>query len=390
MENKITNIEEVKKHKFIVIGGDAVNALGIIRSLGEVGIKTHVLGEWEHNHRAALSKSRYVESVDVAQGNDEIYRVLLEKYGNEVYKPFVFFTWEGHETFCDQHYDELSKHFYVYNAGSQGALNQLLSKTFQCELASSCGIRVPQYKVVPKCTLKHGIKYPIITKTVSSFIPSWKSDMIVCYDEQELQNAYEKIEADSVIIEEFIEGVCEVDLKGFSINNGQDIFFTHLKIWKKKEDKINLMHFEPCKDEEFKKRLAQLIQKASYNGIFDAEFIQDKEGNIFFLEVNWRTGMYNYNHTLEGVNLPYLWAKSTIEGHIDTSAIIVKPIKYIAFDEISSFADCLRHPKLLLYWWRQYRSADVLYFSNKLDPKPTRVFWRNMLRRKFAKLLKKL
>lgn len=313
MGNKMVNTKELKKHKFIVIGGDAVNALGVIRSLGEVGIKTHILGEWEPNHNAALSKSKYVESVNVVQNNDEIYQVLIEKYGHEEYKPFVFFTWEGHETFFDSHYDELKDKFFFYNAGSQGALNQLLNKTYQCELAAQSGIRVPRYTVVTKGTLNHGIAYPIITKTVSSYIPSWKHDMVVCHNEHELVEAYQKIEAESVIIEEFIEGVCEVDLKGFSINDGQDIFFTHLKIWKKKEDNTtNLMYFEPCKDENFKHNLVRMIQKAKYNGIFDAEFIQDKAGNLFFLEVNWRTGMYNYNHTLEGINLPYLWANQLL------------------------------------------------------------------------------
>lgn len=383
-------MEELKKHKFIVIGGDAVNALGVIWGLGEVGIKSCVLGEWELRHHAALSKSKYVESVDVVQNNEEIYRILKEKYGNEEYKPFLFFTWEHHEAFIDEHYDELKDKFYFYNAGHQGSLNLLLSKSFQCELASKCGIRVPQHKVVPKGTLSHGIPYPIITKTVSSDIPSWKRDMIVCYNEGELQKAYQKIEAESVIIEEFIEGVCEVDLKGFSINEGKEIFFTHLKTWKKKEDNTtNLMYFEPCKNDSLKQQLAQLIQKANYNGIFDAEFIQDKEGNLFFLEVNWRTGMYNYNHLLEGVDLPYLWAKSTLEGHIDISSIFVKPIKYVAFDEMSAFTECLRHPKLFPIWLRHYKSADVLYFRNKHDIRPTRRFWLNLFTRKLRHLINK-
>lgn len=391
MENKTVNIEEIQKHKFIVIGGDAVNALGVIRSLGEAGIKTHILGEWAPNHNAALSQSKYVESVEVVQNNDDIYRVLIDKYGHEEYKPFIFFTWEGHETFCDLHYDELKDKFFFYNAGSQGALNQLLDKTYQCKLAEQSGIRVPKYTVVAKGTLNHGIAYPIITKTVSSYIPSWKHDMVVCHNEQELEEAYQKIEAESVIIEEFIEGVCEVDLKGFSINDGQEIFFTHLKTWKKKEDKAgNIMYFEPCHDELFKQKLSQLIKTAKYNGIFDAEFIQDKEGNLFFLEVNWRTGMYNYNHILEGINLPYLWAKSTLEGQIDSESILVKPIKYIAFDEMSAFTHCLHNPKYFPHWLHLLRVADVLYFYNKLDSKPTHIFWKNMLRCKFAKLIKKL
>lgn len=383
-------MEDLKKHKFIVVGGDAVNALGVIWSLGEVGIKSFILGEWEPRYNAALSKSKYVESVDNVQSNDDIYHILMEKFGNEEYKPFVFLTREHREAFFDSHFDELKEKFYFYNAHSQGALLQLLDKTAQCKLAFDCGIRVPQYNVVEKGTLNHGVAYPIITKTISSDIPSWKHDMVVCYNEEDLLKAYQQIEAESVIIETFIEGVCEVDLKGFSINDGEEIFFTHLKTWKKKDDKMgNIMYFEPCQDEQLKQQLTLLIQKAHYNGIFDAEFIQDKRGDIYFLEVNWRTGMYNYNHIVEGVNLPYLWAKSTLEGHIDSTSINVKPIKYVAFDEMSAFSNCLRHPSKLPSWLRQLRTSDILYFRNKKDPKPTRKFWINLLTRKLRHLIKK-
>ncbi len=158
-------MKDLMKHKFIVIGGDAVNALGVIWSLGNVGIKSYILGEWEPQHKAALSKSKYVESIDMVQNNEDIYRVLMDKFGNEEYKPFLFFTWEHHEAFIDKHYNELKDKFYFYNAGCQGSINRLLSKSFQCELAAECGIRVPQHIVVSKGALNHGISYPIITKT---------------------------------------------------------------------------------------------------------------------------------------------------------------------------------------------------------------------------------
>lgn len=384
-------VAELGTHKFIVIGGDAVNALGIVRSLGEIGIKTNIIGEWEPTRHALLSHSKFVDSVDVVQNNDEILQILMNKYGNEKNKPFLFFTWEGHESFCDLHYNEISRKFYTFNAGPQGALNHLLSKTYQCELAAECGLQVPQYKIVPTGCIEHGIPYPIITKTISSCIPSWKHDMIVCYNETDLQNAYQKIEADSVIIEQYIEGTCEVDLKGISINGGQEILFTHQKTWNKRDDKIgHIMYFEPCQNSSLLNSLSLLMNRANYNGIFDAEFIQDKDGNLFFLEVNWRTGMYNRNHTLEGINLPYLWAKSTLEGHIDTTSIHVNTLQYVAFDEINGFADCLRNPKLLPAWWYQFRHADILYYHSKQDPRPTRIAWMHMLMRKISNTTRKL
>lgn len=215
--------------------------------------------------------------------------------------------------------------------------------------------------------------------------------MIVCQNKEELKEAYKEIEADRLQIEEYIDSTNEVDLKGFSILGGQQIFFTHIKRWHYKDpSKGHFMYFEPCKDEEFKAKIAQLIKRANYSGIFDAEFIQDKQGNLYFLEVNWRTGMYNYNHTYEGVNLPYLWAKSTLEGRIKEDEIHVKDVNYTTLCELTSFGDALRRPKQIPNWIQEIRKADVLYYYNKEDKYPCLVAWCKFFLRKVRNILRKL
>ena len=81
------NISELKKHKFIVIGYEHYNPLGVIRSLGENGIRPIVIMLKDDVKIASMSK--YVGKLYFVKNNDQAYQLLLKKYGREEYKPFV-------------------------------------------------------------------------------------------------------------------------------------------------------------------------------------------------------------------------------------------------------------------------------------------------------------
>jgi len=375
-----------QSRKYIIFGGGEINPLGIIRSLGEVGIKTDIIS----SRFTMIENSKYVRKIYYGDTFEDYLNILLENYSNEILKPIVFFTDEGNEACFDSHYRELKDKFIFYNSGVENGINYLLSKEVQCQLAMQCGIRVPIYEVLETGILPTKVPYPIITKTLTSNDGRWKKDMIICQNEDELKAAYSKIQARQIMVEEYINGTNEVDIKGFSIRGGEQIYYTSLKKWKYK-DKMHkwLLYFEPCDDEELKQKLSNLIRKANYSGIFDAEFMQDTNGELVFLEVNWRTGMYNYNHTCEGVNLPYLWAKSMIDNNIDFASIHPNKEPYTAMDEIDAFADVLRNPKLFIKWIKTIKKADVLYYYNKNDKKPFRISWYRFFKRKIHNIFRK-
>ncbi len=374
--------------KYILFGGDGLNALGIVRSLGEIGIRTDIIRTKESPHIATIEKSRYVNKAYYGTTNEDLLNILLEKYDKEDLKPVVFFTDEWNEACFDSHYNKLKDKFICYNAGVENGINVLLNKDVQNRLAIECGFRIPIYEVLETGILPSKVPYPVITKTLTSIDGRWKQDMIICHNEDELKKAYLKIQAKQIMVEEYIEGTNEVVLKGFSIQGGKHNYFTFLKKWNYKDLKNKwLMYFEPCRDEELKTKLSNLIRKANYSGIFDAEFLQDNNGELVFLEVNWRTGMYNYNHTIEGINLPYLWAKSTIKGQIEEKTIILKQEPYTTMDEISAFSDVLRCPKLFFKWLKTIKKADMLYYYNKNDIRPCLTAWIRFGKRKVNNLL---
>lgn len=380
-----------RSRKYIIFGGDGLNALGIARSLGEIGIKTDIIRIKESAHFATIEKSKYVNEVFYGNTSEDLLTILLQKYGKEILKPIVFFTDEGNEACFDSHYDELKDRFICFNAGVENGINNLLRKDVQCKLATECGFKVPIYEVLETGILPQNVPYPVITKTLTSNDGRWKQDMIICHNEDELKVAYSEIQAKQIMVEEYIEGTNEVDLKGFSIRGGEQIYFTSLKKWNYKDIEHKwLMYFEPCQNKELKSKLSNFIRKANYSGIFDAEFMQNSNGELVFLEVNWRTGMYNYNHTVEGVNLPYLWAKSTMDGQIAEKSIIPRLEPYTTMDEISSFSDVLRHPKLFMKWLKTIREVDLLYYYNRKDIRPCLTAWIRFVKRKVSNLFRKL
>ena len=101
------------QHKFIIVGADGLNALGIVRSLGEIGIRACLIRVKESSQKSLVKASRYVDEVVFVDPSEDIFRVLIEKYGNEACKPFLFFTDDWFLELSDAHYEELKDLFFL-------------------------------------------------------------------------------------------------------------------------------------------------------------------------------------------------------------------------------------------------------------------------------------
>lgn len=69
--------------------------------------------------------------------------------------------------------------------------------------------------------------------------------------------------------------------------------------------------------------------------IFSVDFIKGKDGILYFLEVNFRNSAWSYPSTCAGVNLPYLWIKSTLSGKLEIDEVRIKKMPFSAIDEIT-------------------------------------------------------
>jgi D-aspartate ligase len=367
---------ELLKHKFVVFCEDHYNPLGAVRSLGEAGITPDVILVCHHKPRLIVN-SRYVGAVQKVGTIDEGYDYLLGHYAETKDKTFVITCSDDIESYLDMHYDELKDHFFFFDGGSQGQITRIMAKNEMCRLAVECGLDIPKTEELRIGELPKSLNYPVMTKSVISTVANWKNNVHICQNEQELLEAYKEISGERINVQEFIVKKNELCIDGLSINGGEEIYMPIQSSYIRFSDKSygNYILFELFKEHDLYEKIHTLFRKTRFSGIFSIEFLRDRNDHFYFLEINFRNSTWSYAHTVEGVNLPLIWAKSVLAGHLDTSDVKIKKDTFTAMVEDSDFRESVvGHKVSLRQWIRDVRNCDCLFIHNKKDPKPFRRF----------------
>lgn len=362
---------ELFKHKFIAFVVDHYNPLGVIRSLGEKGIKPIVI--LVSKAPVLIPKSKYIGVLHRVDSIQEGYELLIKLYSNEEYKPFVFCSDDNCESYLDCHYEYLKDSFIFYNACEQGRVTLLQNKEEIIKLAQQVGLSVPKSEVVETGVLPRTLRYPIITKVLASTMGAWKGDVYICYNEVELEEAYKKIKSDKLILQEYISKQGEFCMEGFSINDGNDIFIPYVADYIRyyNDSYGHYMNIIPFHEGELKEKIKALFKLTKYNGIFEIEFMKGPDGHQYFLEINMRASTWNYAITVGGGNLPYFWAKSTIAGRVLYEEMNLRDQPFKAMVEITDFFNNVIHGNVsVCQWIKEFRSSECTYTYNKKDNLP--------------------
>lgn len=359
-------------HIVIVFALEHYNPLGLIRSFGENGVNPVYISVKRRGKVACLSK--YISACHFVDNVEEGYKLLLEQYGNydKDHKPYVLFSDDKSVGFFDQHYDEIKEKFIFYNAGRNGRINEFMDKDKILKLAKKHGFNVLDSHVVKTGEIPDGLVYPVITKDISPNSGNWKSDVYICENEEELKIAFTKISSTTVQIQHFIDKKNEYAIEGFTVNNGSEIFFGTTLTWKY----LIKGYYSPYhdvtmfKDPEMGEKLRALFEEVGFEGIFEVEFLIDKDDTYYFLEANFRASAWNYSSTVAGMPLSYLWVKSMNAGHID-------PADKKEFEEFTDMSEVIDYGKRveggmcsLAEWLRDFKEAKGTYYYNKADPAP--------------------
>lgn len=362
--------KELHKHKFIVFCGDHYNPLGIVRSLGEVGILPIVILVAEHP--VMINHSRYVGKLHLVKTKEEGYGVLLNNYGNESEKPFLYTSDDGITSLLDLHYDDLIDKFYFFHGSGQGVVTRYMNKENICNLAVECGCRLAKTEMVTPGKLPSIVRYPLITKAIISTLGGWKGDSFICRTEEELKEAYKHIRSERILLQEYITKKNELCLDGFCFNGGEEVYIPYYSNYLRFSN-ISYgpyMVMKPFINEEVMGQVKAILKKVGFTGIFSVEFLIDQDNKLYFLEVNFRNSTWSYAYTCGGYNMPYLWAKATLEGRLDLSGI--KPLsEFTAMVEPDDFIEnVLKQKKVGLRKWIGEVKKSKCYYYNKNDKSP--------------------
>ena len=279
---------EIKEHKFIILGSYSANVLGQIRGLGEKGIRP--IGVFVHKETYRVDKSKYLSKVYPVNTIEEGLDLVIRIYGQESKKPFLYTDRDNVMALIDKRYNELKDKFFVWNAGEQGRLSVLLNKYEQFKLAEECGIRIPKTEYVKVGELPKTLNYPIFTKATDSLNPYWKGNAYICNNDEELRQAYDRMDVKYILLQEYIVKRDELPIEGISLREGEEIRLLGRTVsYRFQKDSFGTYRYvEPYSNPELEVKINNLIQKFHYTGAFEIEFIIDQNGIEYYLETNFR------------------------------------------------------------------------------------------------------
>ena len=357
-------------HKVIVFALEHYNPLGLIRSLGENGVFPIYISVRRRGPVACLS--RYISVCHHVDSVEEGYSLLVNTYGDEEKKPYVLFSDDRSIGYFDRHYDDVKDKFILYNAGMAGRINEYMNKEYILQLAKKHGFNVLETHVVKVGEIPEGLVYPVITKDIDPNSGSWKSDVYICENEEELREAYTKITSPVIQLQRFVDKKNEYAIEGFTVDHGRQMFVGTTLTWKY----LIKGYYSPyhdvfaMKDMEMRRKLAAMFEEIGFEGIFEVEFLIDKDDTYYFLEINFRASAWNYSATVVGMPLSYLWVKSMEAGRID-------PADEKEFEDFTDMSEVIDYGKRvdsgmisLAEWLKDFKEAKNTYYYNKDDMAP--------------------
>ncbi len=361
------------KHKIkAVVFGLFETGLGVIRSLGQKGIK--VIGVDFKKDIGCYS--RYVTPLKCPHpllNEAEFLDWIALEFSSKTEKYPVFFTSDDFLFAFSKNREQLSKYFF-FNLPNHSILERISNKFSQFQLAKNAGIEVPETFVVNNVIeliefSKINITFPLFIKGLD--VNLWRnkiSDSVKGYLVNDVSEFIERtlkiIEKEvPVIIQEVIEGPDTNHFKYCSyVSSSGNILgeFTLRKI------RQNPIHFgvgavvESIEKPDLIGIGRKLFSSIGFNGIGSAEFKYDnKDGKLKLIEINPRYWQQNYLSTFCGVNFPYL-------NYLDL--LLESPKKIIIFEADVKWVNLYMDFDSFI----NYRKEGVLTFSS----------WRNSLKGK--------
>ena len=111
------------------------------------------------------------------------------------------------------------------------------------------------------------------------------------------------------------------------------------------------------------------MSKIGYEGLFEAEFLIDKNGHYYFSEINFRASAWNYTGAIAGMPLSYLWLKYTESGAINQQDH-KKFADFMCMSEAIDFGKRVDGGQInLAQWLYEFKQAKTYLYNDK-DPEP--------------------
>lgn len=372
----------------IIIGGNHHNTLGVIRALGYKGINSLVILV-TNEKKPYVSFSKYITKCVLLNSSKEIVSYLLN-YAKGIDKKSIIFSCADFVTSeLDKFYNELNNHYHLPTANGKDICNHYMNKDVMATLANKVGIFTPPSWIIEDYT-NHNLNevdFPCIVKPLAS-IYGTKAEIKIFQEKSSLEKYLSENKGHRFIIQKYIDKDFEYQLIGCSLNHGAEIIIPGYSkcIRPCPGTNTGFLEYKPFGDFQCDlKACRDFIKAIGYQGLFSMEYLRDKQGDDYFMEINMRNDGNGICVTGAGVNLPYIWYQYCAgedykkEWSKGVNDIFVMP-------EFDDFLLVLKRKVPMNTWWKDYKRTTTFMEYSKDDPKPYFVRRKQFIKR----LLKKI
>lgn len=355
----------------IIVGVNHVNTLGLIRSVGETGMRPYVIIEPCDPKYCVLRFSKYIHEFHILESKSQLIPTLMAIRVKAQDKPVILCGSDISMSIIDANLDIIGSKFHTFNIrGTQGMINRYMDKTMSFNIAREAGFDIINtWNPSSKDFDTSQVKYPCIVKGIKS-IESNKSDMTICQTQTELNDVLNKHQG--LIIQEYIDKDFELDIVGLSVNHGLNISIGGAvrKIRENIGSQSQYDVLEPLAkypDIDFS-IVKKLVKDIGYEGIFSVE-IMHCCNKLYYLEINLRNDGTMYMYTAAGINYAKAWIDYCTGIKTDYMEHIQLTRPYYAM-QITDVSNLLNKSVSPLKWFRQFIKCDTYFVLSRRDIKP--------------------
>lgn len=374
--NKKTNNEI--ENEIIVIGSDHYNALGVLRSLGQVGIYSNfiLIGD---KKRTTTVYCKYIKKLyKIKESSEqEIIKVLQDEFNSYKVKPILIPTGDPIAKILDKNFNQLSKIFILPNIdGKEGMITKCMDKSYQKKLCDKYEIKVASSEVITlnkeyKNSIYQLPEKVIIKPNVSA--DGDKSDICIANGIEEIEKSLDKFKNKGykeVIVQEFLNYETEYAMMGFAYNGTVIIpgINDNIDIYPSNRGNTSYSRMFPVKDFEFDiSKIRYMIEDIKYTGFFEVETFKVKD-ELYFNELNLRNSANLFAYSGNNINYIYLWILLILGKDLSKEKINVDKSYYFVVEHLhikqikegtATIKEVVNHLK---------NSTKLIY--NKRDKKP--------------------
>lgn len=364
------------KKYIVLVTKEHYNPLGIVRTLGEAGIHPVVVAV--KGDLQFVGQSKYVRERYYVDSTEEGINLIIDKFANKNEKSFILTGDDVTVAMLDKNYDRLKDYFYFYNAGEAGRITHYMNKEVMMDLVTKHGIQIAKTWKVKVGEIPEDIIYPIMTKAINSIGAEWKDIVYICNNDDELKEAFIHMKSKEILVQQYIEKVDEISFDAFSVNRGKDVFtvLEANQVYNMPDKYSPYWMIKNSENISMQEKIAKVIEEIGLEGIFEFEFMKDKNGNLWFLEINFRNTALGYSTTVAGMPQVIYWCESMEKGFIDKQ----KYYKKIP-DGLRAMAECFDYDARVKAgkisekeWKKQYKDAECKMYKGRNDNLPFYIF----------------